>query len=146
MEDYRITATHHMHRRGIAVVSLCRPTGPCINTRPWGVEEENQFPLCLLLLFCEIDVCYNAFHCFSSAFLCRYHHTMRVIEEEVQGVSDTLPSTVKAQLKRKRPISEVLENVELFTKHPSGTIPIHACTDQAAELAYKGISYLSGSL
>ena len=38
-------------------------------------------------------------------------NTMRVNEEEVQGVSDTLPSTVKAQIKRKRPISEVLENV-----------------------------------
>ena len=36
---------------------------------------------------------------------------MRVNEEEVQGVSATLLSTVKAQLKRKRPSSEVLENV-----------------------------------
>ena len=36
---------------------------------------------------------------------------MRVSEEEVQGVSDALSSTVKAQLKRKEPISEVLENV-----------------------------------
>ena len=38
-------------------------------------------------------------------------NTMRMNEEEVQGVSDTLPSTVKAQIKRKQPISEVLENV-----------------------------------
>ena len=30
---------------------------------------------------------------------------------KVQRVSDALPSTVKAQLKRKQPISEVLENV-----------------------------------
>ena len=36
---------------------------------------------------------------------------MRVNEEEVQGVSDTLPSAVKAQLKRKRPIAEVLKDV-----------------------------------
>ena len=36
---------------------------------------------------------------------------MRVNEEEVQGVSDTLPPVVKSQLKRKRPISEVLDDV-----------------------------------
>ena len=36
---------------------------------------------------------------------------MRVNEEEVQGVSDTLPPVVKTQLKRKRPISEVLDDV-----------------------------------
>ena len=36
---------------------------------------------------------------------------MRVNEEEVQGVSDTLPPDVKTQLKCKQPISEVLEDV-----------------------------------
>ena len=36
---------------------------------------------------------------------------MRVNEEEVQGVSNTLPPVVKSQLKRKRPITEVLNDV-----------------------------------
>ncbi|SLM36298.1 PiggyBac transposable element-derived protein [Lasallia pustulata] len=36
---------------------------------------------------------------------------MRVNEEEVQGVSDTLPPVVKSQLKRKQPIAEVLDDV-----------------------------------
>ena len=33
------------------------------------------------------------------------------VNEEVQGVSDVLPTAVKTQLKRKWPISEVLEDV-----------------------------------
>ena len=41
---------------------------------------------------------------------------MRVNEEEVQGVSDTLPSAVKTQLKRKRPIAEVLEDVPAYSR------------------------------
>lgn len=38
-------------------------------------------------------------------------NSMCVNKEEVQGVSDTLPPTVKCQLKRKRPIVKMLENI-----------------------------------
>ena len=68
-------------------------------------------------------------------------NSMRVNEEEVQGVSDTLPPVVKSQLKQKRPISEVLEDVPACSplykplcipQRPSRPhIPVHIQTPEA---------------
>ena len=73
--------------------------------------EEHQISALFIVIFVWTCFCYDAFTAFRVLFNVCIINTMRVNEEEVQGVSDALPSTVKAQLKRKRPISEVLENV-----------------------------------
>ena len=56
---------------------------------------------------------------------------MRVNEEEVHGVSDTLPPAVKTQLKRKRSISEVLADVSACSSsYKPLSIPSRSSTTQ----------------
>ena len=77
--------------------------------RGWGRNINFRFVYCYYSV--ELMVATMLFTAFRVLFNVDIINTMRVNEEEVQGISDTLPSTVKAQIKRKRPISEVLENV-----------------------------------
>ena len=73
----------------------------------WGVGT----PIfALFIVIIQMDW-YLILRCFSLQLNVPTINTMRVNEEEVHGVSDELPPAVKRQLKRKRPIVEVLTDV-----------------------------------